>query len=109
MENDKWIISFRDDALPLLIEKIKPVKVILFGSRARGTANEHSDIDIIIISNFFESIPFVERMPIVLKLIQFPKHVDIICYSEKEFLNIKNKSSILIDALQHGIELHATS
>ncbi|NHI94994.1 MAG: nucleotidyltransferase domain-containing protein [Candidatus Lokiarchaeota archaeon] len=109
MKTDRWITSFKVTALPKLLETFKPVKILLFGSRAKGTATEDSDLDIIIVSDFFEPIPFLERMPIVLKLIAFPKHVDIICYSEKEFLNLKNKSSILIDALKHGIELHATS
>ena len=103
------ISAFKKDALPKIFNKIKPEKILLFGSQATGKATENSDIDIIIISDFFKNMPFLERMPFVLKLIQFPKHVDIICYSREEFQKMKDKSSILIDALKNGKELMITA
>lgn len=32
-----------------LIDKFNPDQIILFGSQARGTANKHSDVDILVI------------------------------------------------------------
>jgi uncharacterized protein len=32
-----------------LVEQFRPKKIILFGSQARGTADEHSDVDLLVI------------------------------------------------------------
>jgi uncharacterized protein len=40
--------------IPLIIErlkKIKPAKVILFGSHAQGTASAESDLDLLVVTN----------------------------------------------------------
>ena len=42
--------------------EIRVDKVILFGSHARGTAHEWSDIDIAIISNDFKKMKPIERI-----------------------------------------------
>lgn len=38
-----------------LVQQFNPGKIILFGSQARGTANKHSDIDLLIISPIQEN------------------------------------------------------
>ena len=105
MEKDIWLEKFRREALPLIRYHIHPVKVVAFGSRIRGNATEESDIDIIIISDRFREIPFLERMPWMLKHVPFPKHVDYLCYTPEEFERIKNTSSIIIDAMVEPLEL----
>lgn len=35
-----------------LVEQFHPERIILFGSHARGTADEHSDVDFLVISSF---------------------------------------------------------
>ena len=32
-----------------LIEQFAPIRIILFGSQARGTADEHSDVDLLVV------------------------------------------------------------
>ena len=64
--------------------------------------NENSDIDVIMVSNYFLKIPFVKRMPLVLKKIRFKKHIDIICYTPSEFEKIRKTSIILKEALGYG-------
>ncbi|OEU50492.1 MAG: hypothetical protein BA871_11270 [Desulfuromonadales bacterium C00003096] len=85
-----------------LVAELNPEKILLFGSRIKGTADENSDIDVIVVSNAFATIPFIERMSLILKMIRFPKHIDFICYSPEEFDRLKNKSSVLMDALENG-------
>ena len=102
---DRWIEEFRKEALPKLIEEFRPEKVIIFGSRVRGTANKDSDIDVIVISSYFADIPFLRRMPSVLKKVSFPKHVDYLCYTRNEYERIKNESAIIMDALENSVEL----
>jgi predicted nucleotidyltransferase len=41
--------------LQALVEKISPKKIILFGSYAYGTPNEHSDFDLLVIREGIES------------------------------------------------------
>ena len=48
------------------LKKYKPKRVILFGSRAKGTYNKHSDIDIAVDLN----LPFRERRKLKKKLNQ---------------------------------------
>jgi predicted nucleotidyltransferase len=102
---DYWIGKFQNEALPRLIEEFTPKKVIIFGSRVRGTAKKDSDIDIIVISSYFASIPFLKRMPLVLKKVPFLKHVDYMCYTPEEYERIKNESSVIMDALENSMEI----
>ena len=100
--NDMWLQRFEIKVLPVLVSEFKPESVIIFGSRITGKAFEGSDIDVLIISDFFKDIPFIKRMPMVLRTARFEKHVDYICYTPTEFENIKDKSSIITDALENG-------
>jgi predicted nucleotidyltransferase len=100
--NDMWLQRFEIKVLPVLVSEFKPESVIIFGSRITGKAFEGSDIDVLIISDFFKDIPFIKRMPMVLRTARFEKHVDYICYTPTEFENIKDKSSIIMDALENG-------
>ena len=38
-----------DPYLRLLVERFRPDKIILFGSQASGKADEHSDVDLLIV------------------------------------------------------------
>ena len=102
---DYWIERFRREALPKIVEEFKPEKVILFGSRIRGDARKDSDIDVIVISSHFEDIPFLKRMPLLLKKVPFPKHVDYLCYTPIEYEKIKKESSVIADALENSLEI----
>ncbi len=76
MNPDTWLERFKREALPKLIAEFKPEKILLFGPRIKGTADENSDIDVIVVSNAFANIPFIERMSLILKMIRFPKHLE---------------------------------
>ena len=102
---DHWVEKFRKEALPKLVEEFKPEKVILFGSRVRRTAKKDSDIDVILISSYFVNIPFLKRMPLVLKKVRFLKHVDYICYTPEEYERMKEESSTIKDAIENSIEI----
>jgi hypothetical protein len=104
---DYWLGKFKKEALPKLVEEFKPEKVILFGSRVKGTAREDSDIDIIITSPYFANVQFIKRMPLVIRKVPFAKHVDYICYTPDEYEKIKNESSLLMDVAENSIELIA--
>src|SRR5437879_5751756 len=46
-----------------IAERFDPERIILFGSQARGTAREHSDVDLLIVMTF-EGKPFWKSMEI---------------------------------------------
>ena len=83
--NDIWINRFKKLALPVIVKEFKPESLFLFGSRVSGNPREDSDIDVILVSSLFSGIPFLKRMPLVLKKLNFGKHIDMICYSPEEF------------------------
>lgn len=102
---DAWVERYRKDVLPKLTDVLRPSSILLFGSRAAGTARPESDLDVIIVAEAFAGIPFVRRMAYVLGLVRFPKHVDYLCYTREEFTRIKESSSVVQSALQECAEL----
>ncbi|MFH0802703.1 MAG: nucleotidyltransferase domain-containing protein [bacterium] len=105
--NDLWLFKFQQEALPEIVREFNPKRIIVFGSRAQGKAHQESDLDVILISSYFQDIPFLKRMAMVLKKVRFPKHIDYLCYTEEEFEKLKHTSSILSDAMENYIELAA--
>ena len=102
--NDYWLERFKKEALPKIIEEFHPKRIILFGSRIKGE-EEESDLDVIVVAETFKEIPFLKRMPMVVRKSKFPKHVDYICYFPEEFERMKKISSVVMDALENCIEL----
>ena len=86
-----------------LLAAVRPSRVITFGSRARGDAGEGSDLDLIVVADSLEGMPFLKRMPFLLKLVQFEKYIDFLCYTEEEFRRAKRPSSVVKSALEEGI------
>lgn len=77
--NDKTIEDIRD----LIAQKVSPLKIILFGSHARGDNNKESDLDLLIIME--SSLPRHKRskeIRILLSKYIFGK--DILVYTPEE-------------------------
>jgi len=71
-------------AVERLVAAARPKQIILFGSRARGDADDHSDIDLLVIEPFVDD-RFEEmiRLNRALKGLVMP--VDLLVVSEQEF------------------------
>ena len=52
-------------------------RVFLFGSHAKGTATEHSDIDVCFFSHSFENLPSITIMKLLFRLTRNYKGFDI--------------------------------
>lgn len=102
---DIWIERFIDEVLPKIKEGLKPTKVIIFGSRVKGCTSEESDIDVIIVSDFFRGRPFLGRTSSMLRMFRFPCPVDFLCYSPEEFKEISSHSIIIEQALKEGVDV----
>ena len=100
---DELLDRFLKEALPKIVQKFKPSKIIVFGSRVRGNARSDSDIDVIVVSDRFKNIPFIRRMPMLLRLVRFDQHIDFLCYTEEEFERIKDESAVVKSAMESGV------
>ncbi len=98
-----------DERLKQLLYDIRSLfsdaKIYLFGSRAKGTAHEYSDYDLIIISKDFKKTDFVDRGGIIWRHSDAPIGADLLCYTPEEFKRVSKTSIILKDAMKHAVML----
>jgi len=79
-------------------------KIILFGSRAHGTAHEASDIDVLVISNSFADKDYWERIRILAKAIVNSKAVlvEAVALTPEEY---ENRAYAIVDYARDGVEI----
>jgi len=88
-----------------LRERLAPLRVIAFGSRVRGDALSTSDLDLVLISSWFASLPFLRRAVAVLELLGYPAGLELLCYTPEEFEEKRGELGIVRVALEEGIAL----
>ena len=85
-----------------LSSKVKPEKLIIFGSYSEGTAKDDSDIDVIVVSNSFRNMDEDARLDVLYRASRFIAP-DIHPWGvTKEELNRANKQSTLGYARFYG-------
>lgn len=85
--------------------KFKPVCIILYGSRAKDTFTNFSDIDIIVISNNFEN-DFLSRIRDLISANTSSFPIEPLGYTESEFETMLGTCRITaLDAVREGIPL----
>ncbi len=88
-----------------LREELGDVKVYLFGSYAKGTWLEDSDVDLIVVSPSFEGMEQEERYRLVRLSAAKEIAFELLVYTPKEFEEVLRRSVVLQDAAEHWIEL----
>lgn len=96
--------------LSSFVEKLKEVlsddvEVYLFGSYAKCSWLDDSDIDIIVVSNAFRGLDLGKRYALVRKLLPFNRSFEILTYTHEEFETAKKRSIVLQDASEYWIKL----
>ncbi|MGP3667157.1 MAG: nucleotidyltransferase domain-containing protein [Candidatus Bathyarchaeota archaeon] len=79
--------------------------ILLFGSRVSGEYLTDSDIDLIVVSNRFKDVEFVERPANVLRILYregVKEPLDILCYTVEEFKRKSQEIGIVKEALKTG-------
>lgn len=76
--------------------------LVLFGSLANNTHLNDSDYDFLIVSNDFEKVDFLDRIPLVMRKTKSLFPADFLCYTEKEFDGEKKQIGIVSEALKTG-------
>lgn len=90
-----------------LIRAFAPERVVLFGSYAKGTANERSDIDLLVITSFEGNALFHQRRARQLSADCFPR-VDVVFTTPEDIAAAPTaKSLFLRSILGSGITLYA--
>ena len=66
---------------------------------------KHSDYDIIVVSDMFEGIHFLDRLKMLFELWDYDFDLDILAYTLREFEEKRKEIGIVSEAVRKGIEL----
>lgn len=102
---DPLVRRFASRHLPRLKRRYRPELVLIFGSRARGEALAESDLDLLVVSERFRGLSFLERAPRLLADLDLPFAADVLCYTPDEFARKRRELGIVSLALAEGIRL----
>ncbi|NYZ77633.1 nucleotidyltransferase domain-containing protein [Candidatus Micrarchaeota archaeon] len=97
-EADKKIRKF----LTSLERNFSPIKVILFGSRARNDWLLESDYDFILVSEKFSGTDFLLRAGAVFKKCGVRFAADVLCYTPEEFKTKSREIGVVREAVRTG-------
>ena len=87
------------------LRKYDPDRIIIFGSHARGEADEHSDLDIVIIKETKER--FLDRLKAVYELVQPTFALDVLVYTPGEFAELRKQGNPFIEmVLKEGVVIY---
>ncbi len=90
------------------LEATNVERAIVFGSFARGDADEVSDLDLVLIEP--TSDPFVERGLAHLPLFRLGVGVDLLVYTPQEYERLKQEGNPLIERVEReGVTVYARS
>ncbi|MCB1188838.1 MAG: nucleotidyltransferase domain-containing protein [Leptospiraceae bacterium] len=105
VENKRKLYDFnylKEEAIKRIISTFEPERIFIFGSYAKGTANEDSDLDILI---EFKEVEHKRKLAIQIRKLfyDFPIAKDILVISQDEESKYKQKKwSIYYHALKEG-------
>ena len=85
-----------------LEQEIPVQEVILFGSYAHGKAREHSDIDLAVISDWFEGKPAIENIKFLSRIAaRYNTLIEALPFTEKEYRKTDQRT-LLAGIVQTG-------
>jgi hypothetical protein len=95
-------------SLALELRRLGLRSLVLFGSWARGSQLAESDVDVIVVAEGFDGLPFYEREYLVLKVWRGTEPLEPWCYTPREaWKGVFERPRLdLIDALEHGVVVY---
>ncbi len=107
VDQDERVARFRREVLPRLVERYRPDHVILFGSRVRGDALRDSDLDVLIVSDAFGAVRWLDRSVRVYEDCDIRFGVELLCYTPGEYTRKREELGIVRTATEEGVDLVA--
>ncbi len=100
MDKKTILAIISDFEKALVLENIKPEKIILFGSCASGTNRPDSDIDLVVISEDFKDKDYWQRIDILSSAVyKVFKPIEAIAMTPQEWLS---GDSMITDYARNG-------
>jgi len=88
----------RIEALVKALELYHPERVYLFGSAARGEADELSDLDVVVVKR--TATPFLERLREIARLLPVELGaVDVLVYTPEEFASMQQEGNAFAELI----------
>lgn len=95
-----------DEMVDRIRDAMEPERIVLFGSRARGTAREDSDFDLLVVKESSEP-RYRRSAPLYTRLADLPVEVEIVVYTPEEVLDWSNVPQAFVStALREGKVLY---
>ncbi|MBA4417610.1 MAG: DNA polymerase III subunit beta [Syntrophus sp. (in: bacteria)] len=93
-----------------LVETYHPRTIYLFGSYAWGSADEQSDVDLLVVVDQADEMPYKRTRKGIASLRGLKISKDILVYTREEFENLAEDVSTLCHKVrQQGIKLYETA
>ena len=90
-----------DEIITRIVDVVEPEKIIVFGSAARGDADRHSDVDLLVIKAGGDSLDLMAQ--IYRRLYGVRAAVDAIVVSPEDVERFRDSHALVIKpALEHG-------
>jgi predicted nucleotidyltransferase len=105
IDADEKVARFRSEVLPRLVARYQPIRVLVFGSRARGEALKDSDLDVLIVAEAFGGIRWLDRPVRVAEDCDIRFGVELLCYTPDEYQRKLGELGIVRTATDEGREL----
>lgn len=89
-----------------VVNRLQPECVILYGSLARGTYTNQSDIDLVVIAQLLPDY-FLDRLDLLQRLNQGLGPIEALGYTRTEFEEMLQRGHVTaLDAVADGVPLH---
>ena len=105
IDGDENVARFRREVLPALVMKFRPSRVLVFGSRARAQALQHSDLDVLVVSPAFAEMKWLDRAARVYEDCDIHLDVELLCYTPEEYASKLEELGIVRTATLEGVDL----
>lgn len=104
IDSDQPLMGRLRDFVGRLDAEIGVEKALVFGSTAKGTRHENSDVDLIIVSYAFENMPETKRLGFLQHRWRFIEDLEAIAYTPREFEKVKHRL-LMEKILEYAIDL----
>lgn len=107
--NDEQLISDQQlsELVGRIVDAVNPIRIILFGSTARGTAGRYSDVDVLVVVD--EGVHRRKSAQLIYRrLIGFGIPVDVVVATPSDLVQYKDSPGLVYrEAIREGRELYA--